>query len=293
MNLTVTLGGDIPKAAWVDFRENGSTWERMLLDRDVGRPEYSFAWKELRNSVEYYIEAGDARSATHRIDVLPRTVIESRSAEIQPPKYTKLAPTVVKDFTILGGIVPGSRVVFNLEFTAPVGEVRATDGKGGKLSVNRVDDTHWRIAGTMTGSQAVTVDYRDATGRADADSLQVTVKPDEPPKINITAPREGREIVMTQDGVLPLQFTATANFGLSSLAVYKSTNDKPDAQLVQEWKDAATQKIIRRRDRDSAPSIRGSRRRPRHILCDRQRSERCHRSWRHDFAPHCRFTQIR
>ena len=242
VNLTVTLGGEIPKAAWVSFCQDGSTWQRMLLDRDVGRPEYSFAWKEVREPVEYYVEAGDVRSVTHRISVQPRTVIKTRSAEIQPPAYTKLPSIDLKDFEMLRDIIPGSRFAVALEFTSAVTAVHSDDGKGGELTVTRLDETHWRIAGTVIASQTVKVKYRDTAGHEDADSLQMTVKPDEAPRINVTAPEEGREIVVTPDAELPLQFTATAGFGLGSLAVYKSTNDKPDALLVKEWKDAVDRK---------------------------------------------------
>jgi hypothetical protein len=242
VNLTVTLGGELPRAAWVNFRETGSTWQRVLLDRDVGRPEYSFTWKDLRQPLEYYVEAGDARSPAHQITVRPRTVIQTRSAGIEPPAYTKLAPSAVKDFAVLRDIIPGSRVSIHVEFNAPVVEVRTADGKGGKLSVARVDDRHWEIAGTVMANQTLKLDYRDAADRADTESVKIAIKPDEPPKINITAPQEGREIVVTPDAVLPVQFVATDDFGLGSVALYKSSNDKPDAQLVQEWKDAADRK---------------------------------------------------
>jgi len=242
VDLKVTLGGEIPNGAWVNFRENGSTWQRVLLDRDVGQPEFSYAWKEVRQPIDYYIEAGDARSSTHRISVRPRTAVRVRSASIEPPAYTKLAKGNVKSFTMLQNILPGSRVTVMLEFNAPVAEMRAGTDKEGKFSVTRQDDTRWQVTGVIMTNETVKFDYRDASNREDAESLQITVKLDEPPKINISTPTEGRETVVTPDASVPVQFTATDNFALGSVALYKSSNEKPDAQLIKEWTDASDRK---------------------------------------------------
>ena len=239
VDLTATLGGEIPRAAWVNFRENGSSWQKTLLDHNVGEAEYTFAWKDVRQPIEFYIEAGDARSATHKINVRPRTAIAARNAEIEPPAYTKLARSTVKNFAMLQDIIPGSQVAVTLEFSAAVPDLQTVGDKGQKFAATRQDDTHWKFEGKIMGTQTVKISYRDASSREDAETLQIATRPDEAPKINITAPQEGREIVATPGDSLQVQFAATARFGLGDVALYKSTNDKQDAQLVREWKDAA------------------------------------------------------
>ena len=239
VDLKATLGGEIPKGAWVNFRESGSSWQRTLLDHDVGLPEYTFTWKEVRQPIEYYIEAGDARSVTHTINVRPRTAIASRSAEIEPPAYTKLAKSTVTNFAMLQDIIPGSLVAITLEFSGAVPELEAVSDKGQKFAVTRLDDTHWKFDGKVMGTQAVKISYQDANSRQDAETLQIATRPDEAPKINISAPQEGREIVATPNGSLAVQFTASARYRLGDVALYKSTNDRQDAQLVREWKDSA------------------------------------------------------
>ncbi|MGB8353621.1 MAG: hypothetical protein WCD79_07025 [Chthoniobacteraceae bacterium] len=242
--LKATLGGDIPTAAWVNFRPAGSGWQKVLLDRDTGQPDFAYEWKDVVQPIEYYIEAGDARSATYTINVRPRTVLRSRSAEITPPAYTKLAKNTVRDFTALQDVIPGSRIAFTLEFNAAVNALHATSDKGEKFAVKKLDGTHWQIEGRVTAPQIIKLAYHDATARDDEESQQITVKPVEPPKINITNPQEGNETVTTRSASLPLQFTASDTFGLASVALYKSTNDKPNAQLIREWKEAADRKTF-------------------------------------------------
>jgi len=242
--LKATLGGDIPGAAWVNFRPAGSGWQKVLLDHDTGQPDFAYEWKNVVQPIEYYVEAGDVRSATYTVSVRPRTALQSRSAEITPPAYTKLAKATVKNFTSLQDIIPGSRIAVTLGFNAAVNELRATSDKDEKFSVKKLDGTHWQIEGRVTGTQIVKLAYRDAAARDDEEPLQITVKPVEPPKINITNPQEGSEIVTTRSAALPVQFTASDTFGLASVALYKSTNDKQDAQLVSEWKEAADRKTF-------------------------------------------------
>ncbi|MEI8342721.1 MAG: DUF4175 family protein, partial [Verrucomicrobiota bacterium] len=217
VRLAAKLGGSIPPSAWMHFRETGSNWQKALMDHDTGQAEFNFVWQEIRQPVEYYVEAGDARSPTHRITVRPRTAVQSRSAEITPPAYTRLSKTSLKDFTTLQNIVPGSRVSISLEFNTPASALRAASDANTPLAARRVDETHWNLEGKIMNNQTVKLDYIDPAGQADSDSLQITVKPDEPPKINVTAPQEGREIVATPDTSLPLQFTAYDNFALGSV----------------------------------------------------------------------------
>ena len=242
VDLKATLGGDIPQAAWVNFRESGSSWQRTLLDHDVGQAEYSFTWRDVRQPVEYYVEAGDARSATHNINVRPKTAIRVRTAKIVPPAYTKLAASTVANFAMLQDVIPGSKVTVTMEFSAPVPQLQAVSEKGQKFTVTKQDDTHWQLEGKIMSTQAVKLSYSDASNREDAETLQIATRPDEAPKINITAPQEGREVVATPDSSLAVQFTATARFGLGDVALYKSTNDRQDAQLIHEWKESADAK---------------------------------------------------
>ncbi len=91
VTLRVALGGEIPRAAWVNFRDNGSGWQRMLLDRDVGRPEYGFEWKDIREPVEYYVEAGMRGPPRTGSASCRGRSSRARSAEIAPPAYTSSA----------------------------------------------------------------------------------------------------------------------------------------------------------------------------------------------------------
>ena len=237
VTLAARLGGQIPRSAWVHFRDSGAAWQKALMDREAGQPDFSFTWKEVREPLEYFVEAGDARSAAFRIRVRPRTAIRNRSAEIEPPAYTRLPGSKVPDFSTLQNLVPGSRVAVTLEFNNPVENLRVAGGNHPGLAASRMDANRWELDGKVVSAESAKLEYSDANGVEDTDSLQVTVRADAAPVIRLTVPSEGREIVTARDATISLQCAVTDDFGIGSVAVFKSTNDKTDAQLVHEWKD--------------------------------------------------------
>jgi hypothetical protein len=236
---TVKLDGEIPHAAWIYFRELGSTWQKQPMSREVGMPLFNYRWKEVLQTMDFYIVANDAQSAQYRVTVRPATAISARVAEVKLPPYTHAAPVTVKDFNILQNVLPGSVVTVTLDFNYPLAELRATDEKAQALAVTKVTEKQWRVSDRIPANRTVTLSYRDTDNIADRDTLQVATRGDEPPKIEITAPAEGKELAGTRDSVIEIKFAASDNYGLGSVALYRSTQESETGHLVQEWKDVS------------------------------------------------------
>ena len=103
----------------------------------------------------------------------------------------------------------------------------------------KLSPTRWQIAEKVTANQAIKLTFQDALGASDSATLQVAVKADEPPKINLVEPAEGKELLATKGGTLAVKFSATDNFALGAVAVFQSTNDKEDAKLIQNFPEAS------------------------------------------------------
>ncbi len=242
VRMTATLAGDVPKTAWVWFREAGSNWQKALMDREVGQPVFDFTWKEVRAPIDYYIEAGDARSETHRLAVRPRTAIKTRTAEVAPPAYTGLPKQSVADFSVLQNVVPGSTVTVGLEFNNEVSVITAADDKGAVIEAKQFDATHWQLAAEIRTNRTIKLEYRDDAGAPDTAVLQIAIKPDEAPKVVVAEPVEGKDLVATKTAKLAVKFSVADAFGLGSVAIYQSTTEKDDARLVEEFTAAKGQK---------------------------------------------------
>lgn len=241
LRAVVRLGGAVPRSTWVHFREPGSTWQKSVMNREVGEPLFMFRWKEVTQAFEYYVEAGDTRSAMYRVGVRPRTAIRSRSAEMETPAYTKLGRLSVKDFSALQNVFPGSKVTVTLEFNYPLATLDVVDDKGAAVMAQKLEDARWQFELTVKASQSLKITYHDKDKYSDSDTLPIAVKPDESPKIVINQPAEGQQLVGNRDGALDVVFTCSDNFGLGSVALYRMTAEARDGQLVEEWKDAAGQ----------------------------------------------------
>ena len=74
--------------------------------------------------------------------------------------------------------------------------------------------------------------------------MQFAIKADEPPKITIDAPVEGSELQASPTGSITIHFTTTDDFALGSVALYRSTDDNPAAELIRDWKEAAGQRAF-------------------------------------------------
>ena len=243
LTLGLELSGDVPRSAWVRFRELGGSWQRELLSHEVGTANFSFRWKAVRQPMEYDVEAGDLQTPAYQVSVRARTAIKTRTADIVPPAYTKLPKRTVSGFAALEGVVPGSKATFNFDFNNPVEALTVTGEKGQSLPASRSGNTHWTLPITVAANQRLTLAFRGA-GENGTETLLITTKADEPPKLAITEPREGRELLADAGSALEVQFTASDDFALGHVGLYRSTPQKSDAELVQDFLPAGGQKTF-------------------------------------------------
>ena len=243
-SVRATLGGQIPQDAWVVFREAGASWQRLPMNREVGQPVFTYHWKEVTQPMALYVVAGDTRSAVYQVAVRAKTAIRTRVAEIEPPSYTQAEKSTVTDFTVLRNVVPGSRVTVKLAFNYPLTELRPSTDGAVPFTTENVDGTQWQIGSRVAGNESVKLTYRDTENHVDNEAFQITVKPDEPPKIQIVDPPEGKQLIADPSAVVDITFTCTDDFGLQSVALYRSTEESQAGELVQEWPAAAGQRTF-------------------------------------------------
>ncbi len=238
LRVTAKLEGDVPRAVWISYREQGAPWQKVIMDRELGTDTFTFDWKELHDPLVYRILAGDAISPVHQVTVRPRTAIIHRQAVVEPPAYTGLKPETRRDFAALGNLIPGSRVTFTFEFNSDLTSLRAD----APFAAQQKAPAEWTAAGVVKTGTAVRLEWTDTDALKDSEVIQTSIVADEAPRITVTAPPEGKEILATPQDSLPVTFQATDNFGLASVALYRSTDENPEAERLAEWKDAAGKK---------------------------------------------------
>ena len=234
LDVRAYFGGELPSTARLRYRPAGGDWQRALMNREVGTEAFAFHWQNVNEPLEYVVEAGDLTTPVYAVTVHARTAVSRRSAEIRPPAYTGLPARTVSGFRALNGVVPGSDVRFTLDFNNPVDRL-AVAGSDETARVVRAGANQWTVALPIRASRTVALDFGGGEDAAGQETLSVVTTPDEPPTINVTAPVEGRELAALATAALPVEFTAADDYGLADVGLYRSTDEKPDAQLVQEW----------------------------------------------------------
>ena len=100
------------------------------------------------------------------------------------------------------------------------------------------------------------------------------------PKLTISDPVEGRELTAASTAAISIQFAATDDYGLASVGLYRSSNEKPDAELIQQWPAAVGQKTFHRQRESAALPVREAGRQGNHVLPRGQGPERPERPGR-------------
>ncbi len=236
------LAGTVPFQAWVHFREPGADWQQapMHFERTETETRIDFSWVRLVQPMEWFIEAGDARTPGWQVEIRPRTVVRKQSAEIEPPAYTRRGMERRANGSPLTGILPGSRVSLEMEFSAGVKELSAADERNATLTTTRLSNNVWRVeCGTLSGNKTATLQLTDVDDYHDAVSIPLGTEPDAVPVITISQPEEGRLLTADRASVLPLRFKITDNYGLAKAGIFRTDEHSQDGELVEDFPAAA------------------------------------------------------
>jgi hypothetical protein len=244
LDVTAVFSGEIPRTAWVRYRDSGGAWQRGLMSREVGSPSFAFHWLEIGQSLEYYLEAGDLETPVYNITVRARTAIKLLSAEISPPAYTRLPRRVASGPGALAGIIPGSKAVLSLDFNNPVETLTVLDDKARLYAASGVGEHTWTVPLSITGNRTLTLSFHDRDHAVARETVPITIKADAPPALTVFDPPEGHQLVAASTASMNIQFTATDDFGLGSVSLYRSSLEQPDAELIQQWPAAVGQKAF-------------------------------------------------
>jgi hypothetical protein len=242
MQLSVTLAGEIPKSAWVRFREVGGSWQRVLMEHEAGQPEFTFALKEVKQPIEYQVQAGDVESALYTISVRPRTVLKAAAADLVPPSYMGGEVRQIEVRNALPNVPAGARVKVRFTFNNPVQELKVTAEPEQEIASNPTASGIWAFEFQALGTRMLRVAFKDAAGIPEQFTLPVQISPDTAPKVVISEPAEGKELFAEAGATLVLKIRASDDVGLGGLSLFQSTEEREDAILLQEFPSVAGQK---------------------------------------------------
>ncbi|MCA9723343.1 MAG: hypothetical protein KC489_13260, partial [Gemmatimonadetes bacterium] len=189
LDVVVVASGFAPEDALLFLQREGTTeWDALPMLADSAGA-FSLRLFDLAESVTYRVEAGDARSAEHRITVTDLPAVQEISTHLEYPGYTGLPDELREGEGDIAAVI-GTVVEVRPRLTMPVREafLRFDDGRVIPLTVadSLAPIARFRIG--ETGFYAIDLVAPDGTRVPGTVRWSITALEDRPPVVRITDP---------------------------------------------------------------------------------------------------------
>ena len=205
---------------------------RNALEMKVTAPStYTHTVREIRESLTYTVEAGDAVTPPFRINAIDRPFLGELSLTYRYPAYTRL---VSRTTTEGGDIVAlkGTKV-----------ELAAVNaGRGLSAAALHIEQMDRPVAMEVTNDTAAAsltvrsggryrITLRNADGHENADPAwyRIIALPDRAPTLRILSP--GRDTDLTENMIVPFLISATDDYGFSAMNLIHRKEPEGEAQV--------------------------------------------------------------
>jgi len=202
----------------------GFTASEMPFDGQA----FSFTFAAVDRPFTYRVEAADASSPEYRVEVADLPGVTNLTLTYRYPEYLKREEKVERD--ALGEIraTVGTHVTVLAELNQAVRDAaldfshapRRTMSREGKRSVRG------EITVTRDDTFAVILRNRDGMGSESPVRHRITAIPDEPPKVEITAP--GKDLTVSLPARIPVTIRARDDYRLSEISLIARRGDRGD-----------------------------------------------------------------
>ena len=250
LTVSAIARGVLPESGTARLRfASGSTQRFAMSKVEADNPgRYEMTLDSVLDPFEFDVYLNDGRSdRSYKVSVVDRPAVASLDIKQVFPAYTRLG-TVPKQPADLA-LLAGSGLLIDLTSTAPVAR-RPVNGKLSRVTFHRseptsdastqpagidgstdvpliVDPQDAKKLSTMTpliapaGTVGMTLHLVDESGMESRDPAfyRITMIDDKPPVVVIRTPFE-REETVTRRAFIPIGFTATDDFALSTLRLH-------------------------------------------------------------------------
>ncbi|GBC82629.1 hypothetical protein HRbin10_01757 [bacterium HR10] len=229
--VTATLHNFEAESARLVFRPRGeSNWQEHAMQRVEPRT-FRFLFSDLRQTVEYYVEARAVRSPTFRIEVVDWPRVSRLEMIYAYPAYTGHAPRKVDD----GGeitAVKGTRVTVIAHLNGRVREARLVFDDGTSVAMAPEGEARFTAQIVIRRDARYHVRVRPFVGEEYAASREYTITAleDAPPTIVIEKP--GRDLKVTAIQEVFTEARVEDDYGVALVELRYSVNGGPEQTVI-------------------------------------------------------------
>lgn len=219
------IGGGFPANAEIFYRFADGRWQSEKIGLAGGKHitvaagdslPFSVTLKQVRRSFDYYVVAGDSKSATYAVNVVERPRVTGLKVTIHYPEYSRLKPLALDEDNGSFAALVGSRALLEIEANRDIAEASLVKSDSSQINID-FKGPRGAINLPINENFGYHIVLRDAQGEVNPDPIEYTVTavPDEYPVITVTYP--GYDVNLDETMQIPFRLHISDDYGFSSL----------------------------------------------------------------------------
>ena len=210
---------------------SASAWRNLLMTRDETEIAYQFTFKNVTQSMEYYIAVKKTQSEHFHITITRAPILSRFQLKLNYPKYTQLSPQVLEEN--LGDVTTlvGTMVHFEGEGNKSIASASLVFEESAPAKLTVSEGTQLSGSFIVQHSEKYRIELIDTDSVANSQPIAYTIQviEDAEPQIEIVAP--GKDVVLDDSMIVSLQLDATDDYGVQKIQlVYRV--EGTDADMI-------------------------------------------------------------
>ncbi len=228
LKISATLVGfDAREVTLNALYENQPQWESVQMFPETNTGEHTFLFFDIREPIDYYVEAEGIRSGEFRIEVSDVPRVTKVKITLQFPSYTGLSDATFEDEQIIRAL-EGTRVQLEISTDQPVrrGLLRFEDA--GTIALELQPSGILTAEFKIAGDDFFRIHLANSEGvlNPGSDEFVVQALKDQKPVISFNQPGRDRAVTNIEEVYSELQ--VEDDHGIANLRLHYSVNGEPD-----------------------------------------------------------------
>jgi hypothetical protein len=189
--------------------------------------DYAYTLGSVDRDLSYYVTGGDATSLTYPVRVLHIPSVTEFRIHYQYPAYTGRSPLTVSNTDGLVEAPTGTQATIEARSTQPLAEATIALGTE-RLAMTQTPDPTVRQAKLAVNKDQpyeLLMVARNGVHGSGPNTTAIRATADRPPLVRLVSPAD--DLRLSPHDILPLQYEALDDYGLSSLSAQVQMNSQP------------------------------------------------------------------
>lgn len=214
--------------------ENAPAWEQALMQPDHLGSEFLFLFFDVRDRIEYYVEAEGIRSDTYTLQVADIPRVEKLKIVLSFPRYTGLKNAVLEESGDIRALA-GTRAEFVIQTDQPVKSGAIKLEKGGEVSLRAAGPRQLQGSLQVKEDDYYRIQLQDQENfwNPGSDEYLIEALRDQSPVVSFTRP--GRDQKVTNIEEVFTELKAEDDYGITALELRFSVNGGPEQQAKLDY----------------------------------------------------------